>query len=87
MVRLEKVVWQSQVIDFHIDVDNDFDYQLCEFYKFMEKISGEEAEKKLVYLNFIGWLPFMHRYKDPSRPWAVVIAEETEDEKKWWWHR
>jgi len=26
-----KVVWQSQVIDFHIDVDNDFDYQLKVF--------------------------------------------------------
>lgn len=79
-----KVVWQSQVIDFHIDVDNDFDYQLCEFYKFMEKISGEEAEKLIYLTSLVGYL--LHRYKDPSRPWAVVLAEETEDEK-WWWHR
>jgi len=27
----------------------------------------------------VGYL--LHRYKDPSRPWAVVLAEETEDEK------
>jgi len=74
-----KVVWQSQVIDFHIDVDNDFDYQLCEFYKFMEKISGEEAEKLVYLTSLVGYL--LHRYKDPSRPWAVVLAEETEDEK------
>jgi hypothetical protein len=74
-----KAVWKSQVINFHIDVDNDFDYQLCEFYKFMEKVSGEEDEKLVYMISLIGYL--LHRYKDPSRPWAVVLAEETEDEK------
>jgi hypothetical protein len=74
-----KAVWKSQVIDFKIDVDNDFDYQLCEFYKFMEKVSGEEDEKLVYMISLIGYL--LHRYKDPSRPWAVVLAEETEDEK------
>lgn len=74
-----KVVWQSQVIDFKIDVDNDFDYSLCEFYKFMEKVSGEESEKLIYLISLVGYL--LHRYKDPSKPWAVVLAEETEDEK------
>jgi len=74
-----KVVWQSQVIDFNIDVDQDFDYQLCEFYRFMEKVAGEESDKLVYLISLVGYL--LHRYKDPSRPWAVVLAEETEDEK------
>lgn len=74
-----KVVWQSQVIDFNIDVDQDFDYQLCEFYRFMEKVAGDDNDKLVYLISLIGYL--LHRYKDPSRPWAVVLAEETEDEK------
>ena len=75
-----KVIWQSQVIDANIDVDMDFDFQLCEFYKFMTKICGEDEDKLAYLISIIGYL--LHRYKDPSRPYAVVFAEETEDEKK-----
>lgn len=75
-----KVIWKTQVIDADISVDMDFDFQLCEFYKFMAKISGDD-ENKLVYLiSLVGYL--LHRYKDPSRPYAAIFAEETEDEKK-----
>ena len=74
-----KVIWKSQVIDFAIDVDTDFDFQLCEFYTFLCKICGEDEDKLTYLLSLIGYL--LHRYKDPSRPWAVILAEETENEK------
>lgn len=74
-----KVVWKTQVIDFHIDVDNDFDYELCEYFKFMQKISGDDGEKLQYLISLIGYM--LHRYKDPARPWAAIFAEETEDEK------
>lgn len=75
-----KVIWRSQVIDFNIDVDMDFDFALCEFYKFMCKVCGDDEEKLLYLITIIGYL--LHQYKDPSRPFAIILAEETEDEKK-----
>lgn len=72
-----KAVWRSQVIDFGVDVDNYFDESLCQFYDFLTKISGENIS---YLLSLVGYL--LHRYKDPSRPYAVILAEETEDEKK-----
>lgn len=74
---VNKPVWKSQVIDFDIDIDLDFDPNLCEFYDFVHKISGESNE---YICSLIGYL--LHRYKDPARPFAVILAEETEDEKK-----
>jgi hypothetical protein len=76
--EVNKSVWASDVIDFNIDVDNDFDFETCEFYKFLEKISGT-AEKLTYLLSLIGYL--LHRYKDPSKPFCAIFAEETEDEK------
>jgi hypothetical protein len=74
-----KVVWKSQVIDFDITVDNDFDFALTEFYRFIEKICGGNMERVQYLCTLIGYL--LHQYKDPSKPFAVVLAEETEDEK------
>lgn len=75
-----KVVWKSHVIDFDITVDNDFDFALCEFYQFVNKVCNEDMEKLQYLCSLMGYL--LHQYKDPSKPFAVVFAEETEDEKK-----
>ena len=75
-----KVIWKSQVIAADVSVDMDFDFQLCEFYKFMAKVSGDDEEKLTYLISLVGYL--LHRYKDPSRPFAAIFAEETEDEKK-----
>lgn len=78
-----KPVWKSQVIDFNIDVDTEFDPHLCEFYDFIHKVSNGSVlyvENDGYLTSLIGYM--LHRYKDPSRPHAVILAEETEDEKK-----
>ena len=75
--QVNKAVWKSQVIQFNVDVDIFFDESLCEFYDFLKKISGEN---ETYILSLIGYL--LHRYKDPARPYSVILAEETEDEKK-----
>lgn len=75
--QVGKPVWRSQVIDFDVDVDPAFDETLCQFYDFMNKIAGENI---LYLVGLVGYL--LHRYKDPTKPFAVILAEETEDEKK-----
>ena len=74
------VVWQSQVIDFNIDVDLDFAEDLCEFWRFMQMVSGAGQDNVEYLMSLMGYL--LHQYKDPARPFAVILAEETEDEKK-----
>lgn len=79
-----KPVWKSQVIDFKVDLDFEFDPMLCEYYDFLHKISCgnqyvEDSNNEYL-LSLIGYL--LHRYKDPSRPYAVILAEEIEEEKK-----
>jgi hypothetical protein len=76
---IKKYIWKSQVIDFNISVvDEDFQFDQSEFYKFLQKISGDD-EKRLMYaVTLIGYL--MHKYKDPSTPFSVILAEETETE-------
>src|SRR5205085_2848582 len=67
----------SQIIEFNVDIDAAFDPNLCEFYRFIRGVAGTNDE----YLtSLIGYL--LHRYKDPARPHAVILAEETEDEKR-----
>lgn len=81
--QVGKPVWKSQVIDFKVDVDIEFDPNLCEFYDFIRKVSNgdDQSQENDTYLtSLIGYL--LHRYKDPARPHAVILAEETEDEKK-----
>lgn len=75
---VDKVIWKSEVIDFDITVDQDFDSSLCEYYRFIEKICSEDETRQHYCLSLIGYL--LHKYKDPARPHAVVLAEENENE-------
>ena len=78
--EVNKVVWQSQVIDFDIDVDTDFADELCEYWRFLAKVAEDDDDKLQYIISLIGYL--LHQFKDPSRPYAVILAEQTEDEKK-----
>ena len=77
---IDKVIWKSQVVDFNITIDPTFDASLCEFSKFLHLVSGKDDAKYEYALTLIGYL--LHKYKHASRPWAVILAEETEDESK-----
>ena len=76
--ELRKCIWKSQVIDFSISVDEDIDTENVEYFRFINKISGDDADRTMYALSLIGYL--LHKYKDPSRPFAVILAEETDNE-------
>lgn len=77
--EINKVIWKNQVKQFSISVDQSFAPETCEFYRFIGKISGEEEDRLAYCITLIGYL--LHRYKDPAKPYAVVLAEETENDK------
>jgi hypothetical protein len=76
---INKVIWKNQVINFHISIDQSFAPDTCEYYRFIEKISGDEIERISYCLTLIGYM--LHRFKDPARPYAMVLAEETDNDK------
>lgn len=76
--ELGKVVWEKQVIDYDISIDQEFDTDSCEFYRFIQRISGDDESRLHYCLTLMGYL--LHSYKDPARPYAVILAEETEND-------
>jgi hypothetical protein len=77
---VNKVIWRNQVKDFHITIDQQFAPDSCEYYRFLHKICGEDEERLIYCLTLIGYM--LHRFKDPARPYAAVLAEETESDKE-----
>ena len=79
--ELKKCIWKSQVINHDIFIDqNDTEPNQIEYYKFIEKICGGDTDRIMYALSIIGYL--LHKYKDPARPFAVILAEETDNEAK-----
>ena len=77
--QVKKHIWKSQVNSEHeISIDQDYDPQLCEYYRFLEKISGDDFNRLTYAMTLIGYI--LHSYKDPSKPYAPIMAEETDDE-------
>ena len=71
-------VWLDQVIDFNIDIEQDIDFNYVQYTKFIEKISNDDPERVAYCISLIGYL--LHTYKDPTKSYAVILAEETENE-------
>lgn len=79
--ELKKYIWKSQVINHEIHIDQTgTEPDQIEYYKFIEKISAGDQERIMYALSLIGYL--LHKYKDPARPFAVILAEETDNEAK-----
>lgn len=77
--ELHKYVWKTQVIDFHIYVNQDSgSLDDVEYYRFIQRISNDEVDRTMFAITLMGYL--LHNYKDPSRPFSVILAEETEDQ-------
>ncbi|MFL5786653.1 MAG: bifunctional DNA primase/polymerase [Flavisolibacter sp.] len=86
--EIGKDVWKSSVIPFDIALSDD-NVLTGEYYEFTccicgndkaEQMTGEQADKWFYLKSIIGYL--LHKYKDPSRPYAIVLGEETENEEK-----
>ncbi|MBO9592760.1 MAG: bifunctional DNA primase/polymerase [Niabella sp.] len=76
---IHKVIWDSDLIDFKVDISQD-DESECEFARFVERVTGDDENRLLQAISLIGYI--LHKYKDPARPYAVILGEETEDESK-----
>lgn len=76
--QLNKYIWKSQVIDRDIVIDQDIELTNVEYFRFIQRISNDEPERYIYALSLCGYL--LHKYKDPSRPYSVILAEETENE-------
>lgn len=77
--ELKKVVWRSQVIDFSIAIEKDLDFTLIEYMRFIDCVCANDPDRRDYALTLIGYL--LHKYKDPTKAFAVILAEETENEK------
>jgi len=73
-------VWRSQVIPFRVDIDTVIDWNAVEFMRFVEKICNDDFDRIKYVVSIIGYI--LHKYKDPTRPFAVILAEESEKEKE-----
>jgi len=79
--ELGKYIWKSQVIDHYITIDQDgINPENIEYFKFIKCISNNEAEKYMYCISLIGYL--LHQYKDPARPFAVILAEENDNDEQ-----
>ena len=78
---IDKKIWKSQInFDRTITIDTEFDETLCEYFKFICKICAEDQDRVNYAQTLIGYN--LHSYKDPAKPYASILAEETDDEAK-----
>jgi hypothetical protein len=76
--QLNKYIWKSQVIDRDIVIEQDIEIENVEYFQFVKRISADDPERFIYALSLCGYL--LHKYKDPGRPYSVILAEETENE-------
>jgi hypothetical protein len=77
---VNKVVWKTQIIDFEIKVDPDIKDKEPEYAEFINCIAGNDEERYKYACTLIGYLS--HKYKDPAKPYCVILAEENDNETK-----
>jgi len=78
---IKKCIWKRQLINFDIRIEDLPDFKgkaRCEYEHFLININGGDRDRLISCSSIIGYL--LHKYKDPTRAFAVVLAEETENE-------
>lgn len=78
--EVNRVVWKTQIIDFEIKIDPDISDKAPEYGEFINCISGNDEDKFKYACTLIGYL--LHKYKDPAKPYCVILAEENDNESK-----
>lgn len=77
---LGKCIWRSQIINADIEIIGNMDIESSEFCLFLQRVCGNNEDHIGQAMSLVGYL--LHGYKDSSKPFSVIIAEENEDEKK-----
>lgn len=70
-------VWNNHVIDAYYEGVQSLEE--CEFFKFIQLISNNDPQRITYVCTVIGYL--LHRYKNPAKAYAILLAEETENEE------
>lgn len=78
--EVNRVVWKTQIIDFEINIDPNIADKAPEYGEFINCISGNDEDKFKYACTLIGYL--LHKYKDPAKPYCVILAEENDNESK-----
>ncbi|RYD54885.1 MAG: hypothetical protein EOP56_18120 [Sphingobacteriales bacterium] len=77
--ELKKCIWKSHVIGRNFE-PGEYELKHIEFFQFIAAICNNEPLRIKQAIALIGYLS--HKYKDPTKAYSVILAEETEDEKK-----
>ena len=77
---IDGYIWANQINDFDIKIINDFEPEYSMYYQFIRCISGDDQSRIDYAITLIGYI--LHSYKDPTKPYAPILAEETDDEAK-----
>jgi hypothetical protein len=84
----KKHIWKSSKIDFDFRPDSllnedlifTFTPSLYDYPDFIQCITGRDSVRFAAACSIIGYL--LHSYKDATRPFAVILAEETDNDAK-----
>jgi hypothetical protein len=77
---VNRVIWRTQIIDYDIKVDPDIADKEPEYGEFINCICGNDADRYNYACTVIGYLT--HKYKDPAKPYCIILAEENDNEGK-----
>jgi hypothetical protein len=77
---VNRVMWRTQIIDFEIKVDPDIADKEPEYADFINCISGNDEDRYNYACTLIGYM--LHKYKDPAKPYCIILAEENDNEGK-----
>ncbi len=77
---VSRVIWRTQIIDYDIKVDPDIADKEPEYGEFINCISGNDMDRYNYACTVIGYLT--HKYKDPAKPYCIILAEENDNEGK-----
>lgn len=77
---VNRVMWRTQIIDFEIKVDPDIADKEPEYAEFINCISGNDEDRYNYACTLIGYM--LHKYKDPAKPYCIILAEENDNEGK-----
>lgn len=92
--QFDKVIWRNQMINRDLTyLGNDYfegntkskdgtdiaNFESVMFFKYLQCVTGETKEKLFYFMSVLGYL--LHKYKDPKRPFAIILAEECENDQ------